>query len=307
MSQKEVFEKSYIEVLAFIKHEDEKINRVLTALSFLTTAAAVLFVFGAREEEAKRDFFFLHGQVHAPDFFFSAFLISLALALGSAIAAVDPTSHYPHFMAATRKRKGSVLFHGIISERTDWWDSLKALRDAELDSLLVESYHEDAKRLARRARHKTQRFAECNAFVHVAVASLALLGASRLGFFSELQRWSLMAVILGAAAALPAWDLLSLWRLSFPDIGKGYRSKEAIVREGLAFLGPTILVTWILIGVAVPLQAEPETAGYALLSPLVLRLVAVSVAKRAWVAFTIPSVWAAGGVALGIIMGILNL
>jgi hypothetical protein len=40
------FKQSYAEVLLFLKHQDDKINRVLTALAFLTAAGVTLYIFG---------------------------------------------------------------------------------------------------------------------------------------------------------------------------------------------------------------------------------------------------------------------
>src|SRR5437764_717220 len=39
----EVFARSYDEVLAALKHQDEKLNRTLTAIAFLTAAGVTLF------------------------------------------------------------------------------------------------------------------------------------------------------------------------------------------------------------------------------------------------------------------------
>ena len=39
----DVFARSYDEVLAALKHQDDKLNRTLTALAFLTAAGVALF------------------------------------------------------------------------------------------------------------------------------------------------------------------------------------------------------------------------------------------------------------------------
>jgi hypothetical protein len=38
-----IFEKSYDEVLTALKHQDDKLNRTLTAIAFLTAAGVTLF------------------------------------------------------------------------------------------------------------------------------------------------------------------------------------------------------------------------------------------------------------------------
>src|SRR3954452_18910551 len=93
--QKEVFDRSYSEVLLFLKHQDDKINRVLTALAFLTTAGVTLYIF-SRAKPASPDFpQFANSYVHADDYFFGAFLLGLFASVVLALAALDPTSFTP--------------------------------------------------------------------------------------------------------------------------------------------------------------------------------------------------------------------
>jgi hypothetical protein len=50
----EGFKESYNEPLLFLKHQDDKINRVLTALAFLTAAGVTLYIF-SRSNPAPTD------------------------------------------------------------------------------------------------------------------------------------------------------------------------------------------------------------------------------------------------------------
>jgi hypothetical protein len=110
----EVFGKSYSEVLLFLKHEDDKINRVLTALAFLTAAAVTLYIF-SRGTTSPETLELRRTDLTAADFFFGSYVLGLALALLAAIAALDPTSFYPRFVGAKGEPE-SILYYRAIGQ-----------------------------------------------------------------------------------------------------------------------------------------------------------------------------------------------
>jgi hypothetical protein len=309
----DVFKQSYTEVLLFLKHEDDKINRVLTALAFLTAAAVALYVFSAHEP-ASLDL--KHSDLTAADFFFATFIIGLALAVLAAIAALDPTSFYPRFLG-THDEPESLLYYraigqDVLSAESRWreigvedgrgrWQAYGAAGEASLREALAHSYHLDARRLSHRAYHKVYRFTECNAFVNAAVMSLALLGISRLEFASASFQWWIIATMLVLYSWAPFYDYWVLVRQNFPDVGREY-IEEPWRWQAFAFLLPLPLVsTYLLIRFT---QYWP-TLAFALAETVLVRL--LSLHGRRWrvlsrrgllVAQVAPAVVAAVGVCL---------
>src|SRR5436190_24213148 len=91
----ERFEQSYGEVLAFVKHTDDKIGRLLTALAFLTASGITLFAV-TRSGHPPPGLQFGHSDWRAGSIFFLLFLGGVVGALTAAFVALDPTSHTPN-------------------------------------------------------------------------------------------------------------------------------------------------------------------------------------------------------------------
>jgi hypothetical protein len=267
----EVFKSSYDEVLAFLKHQDDKIGRVLTALAFLTAAGAALFLFSG------------HPQVHplvfdrtidAADFFFAAFMVSLLFALLAILAAVDPTTQAPRFLGQAGQRE-TILFYGAIYKAQPNW--LAPDEDVErLNEKLAKSFHEDAQELARRAEHKVSRFADSRAFVHVSIVALTLLGIARIDGFDVRFRWWLIASLLVLVAFLPVWDIY--WHRHFgfarlrTDTQKP-KGKDWVIWSVVLFLAPAIVATGLLVSGGIASKNYPQlvSISYALGSLLLSR------------------------------------
>ena len=87
--REKVFSKSYDEVLLLLKHEDDKINRVLTALAFLTAAGVTLYIF-SRSGKGGPDFPSFGGaDIKMDDYFFACFGVGVAMPWRWSL---DPTS-----------------------------------------------------------------------------------------------------------------------------------------------------------------------------------------------------------------------
>lgn len=306
-----VFRASYEEVLAFLKHEDDKINRVLTALAFLTAAAVALYIF-SRGQTPPTTLPLRGTTLTAGDLFFGSFVIGLVGALLAAVAALDPTSFYPRFLGSRSEPKSVLYYRAIgqddIAEPTDdvpdgrsRWAEIAARSDEQLWALLGDSYHEDARRLAHRARHKVYRFTECNAFVELAIASLALLGLVRLGNRSDEAGWWLVSLVLIAYAWLPAYDFLVLIRRNFPDVGREYMTDRTCSwwMSLTLFFIPTAVVTSILVATQ---HRHWAAIVYVFASTLVLRLLSLHLRRPRWLGIPAPLVCAlatfAGGLAI---------
>jgi hypothetical protein len=267
----DVLFKSYSEVLLFLKHQDDKINRVLTTLAFLTAAGVALYVFSQNENPARK-VRFGHESISLTTFTFLLFLTSLFFALIAALAALDPTSQYPRFLPRA-ERSGSILHYRAIAKGTDWPNTPQASY-----SDLAESAYQDARVLAIRAVHKTERFAESRAFVHVAMASLALLGIFSVPDVSLRFRWWLCATFLATILIIPAWQFWAMWRMGFDNIGRDLPSDERALptRKLLGAAWPyfiTAVGAAVFLLVARPLHAEWSALIYSLAVLLTNRLV----------------------------------
>jgi hypothetical protein len=200
------------------------------------------------------------------DFFFAAFMVSLLLALLAILAAVDPTTQTPRFLAGGEPRE-TILFYGSIYKALPDWLAL----DTDIDVLhekLATSFHGDAKELARRAEHKVSRFADSRAFVHVSVVSLTLLGIARIDGLDVHWRSWVVALVLAIVGLLPAWDIGMLMVYGF-----GGLQRTAWVCWTALFLAPAVLAAGLLIYSAAAVSPTPEFifVGYALTSILLSR------------------------------------
>jgi hypothetical protein len=215
--QKEVFKQSYGEVLLFLKHQDDKINRVLTALAFLTAAGVALFVFSNRLSKPNPPLF-ADGHVPADDYFFGVFIVGVALSVALSLVSLDPTSFRPRFFGRREDDANeSLLYYKAIADkpRAEWCGLIGA---ADLERRFVESLNLDAHRLSHRATHKVARFAIANVVVQTTVVALALLGVMRLVDVSLDGRWVVATAALAAYAVMPVVDFAFFWFLSFPDV-----------------------------------------------------------------------------------------
>lgn len=228
----DVLEHSYDEVLAFIKHEDDKIGRVLTALAFLTAAGVTLFVFSAQTQT--HPLLFTRPDVDGADVFFAGFMVSLLMSLLFILGAVDPTSQIPGFLPHGPRRH-SILFYRFIhrDQSLHWLDA--SVKLDELQKQLAESFREDAMELSRRALHKVERFAESRAFVHVAIITLTLLGIARINGVDVHARWYLVVAVLIGVSFVPMWDTVRMAGVQMADLRGPWLWRTVVFASPAAF------------------------------------------------------------------------
>jgi hypothetical protein len=275
----QVFERSYDEVLLFLKHQDDKINRVLTALAFLTAAGVALYVFG----RAKPPLTFPHfanSAITADDYFFGAFLIGLFFAVSFSLIALDPTSYAPRFLDAPEGSKSVLYYRAIHSMTNDEWADVRG--DASIKGL-TDTFHGDARRLSHRAIHKVRRFGQANAWVQFTVVALAALGLMRLTNLDIDDKWRATTALLTVYAVLPLVDFVYFRVLNFPGVGAensgwlGSRLKAAMWFVVFLFYVPFITVTVVSLWSD---QANWEPVTIALFGTVVLRLLALFESRK---------------------------
>jgi hypothetical protein len=288
VTDSEVFKESYTEVLLFLKHQDDKINRVLTALAFLTAAGVALYIQG----RTNSPLLFANHDVEADNYFFASFLFGLFFALSIALVALDPTSVVPRYLDP--EGSTSILFWQSIGGReSEQW---AATRGPGAAASLADSFHLDARRLAHRARHKVRRFGQATAFVQLAVVSLTLLGLIRLSNASEHGRWVLATVLLTLFSAMPLIDFEYQRRLNFPDVGSEYvrAAKGRLAGRSILWYAKRnfFLPFFIVSTVGLILDfSHVEPVTFALFGTLLLRLLAHELPPKRWAVTGLVIAW----------------
>jgi hypothetical protein len=215
----DIFKVSYQEVLLALKHQDDKVNRMLTGIAFLTAAGITLYSRFSELPSLRFD-----GQpLSVPTFLFLAFISSVALALALTLAAIGPSSN---FAQHNSKRLPSLLYFATISADKEWPQRIEN-DPAALTKMLAENYHAEARELARRVNYKILRAREASAFLHIVVASLGLLGIFSLQDVGSATRWWVASSFVILLLALPLWDLFRMRQSDFEENlefkGKAYR------------------------------------------------------------------------------------
>ena len=260
-----IFRESYNEALLFLKHQDDKINRVLTALAFLTAAGVSLYIF-SRPQQAADSPMFENAYFGADDYFFASFLIGLFVSVAFALVALDPTSFVPRFFRPISDRSSSLLFYRAMADQSkEEWDRI--YDDPNLSERLARAFHADARRLSNRAVHKVRRFSSANAVVQFTVATLTLLGVMRLATLDVADRWWLATAVLIGYSALPALDFLYFRFLDFPEVGSDYAVRHPFL-VGLGFWLPFFVVSTLALVLA---HQEWQPVTFTLFGTLALR------------------------------------
>ncbi len=204
--KREVFEQSYQEVLAAIKHQDDKLNQTLTALAFLTAAGVALFAeVASRVESPVR---FPTSEWDVTSFLFLIFVAGVVLGLAVTLAAIGPSQALPRLRGKSTEQPRewpSLIFFAEIA-RDDAWPGYVARDEAWLAECLTRNLHGETERLAHRVEYKMARSREAAALVQVAVLSLSLLGVFSIERFSIDARWWFASALLLAMLLMPLWD-----------------------------------------------------------------------------------------------------
>lgn len=207
----EGWEKTYQEVLAADKHQDDKIGRLLIALAFLTAASATLFVHLRKEADP----FTVHQSgPDATNLFFCVFLVAVALALLTALSAGGPAS--PLRLACAPHPEPSILYFAAIARRSkqEWEHETK---DLDVWGELANNFRRETRGIAGRVNYKLARVKEANAFLQLAVICLLLMGIAGTAGLGDRARWWMVAVVLAFGLLVPFWELRQMKRLGFPE------------------------------------------------------------------------------------------
>lgn len=237
----EVFKHSYTEVLLALKHQDEKLNRTLTALAFLTAAAVTLFVNYAVKHPAVR--FPDEPPIPVTTFFFVTFLGSALFALLFALAAIGPSDALPRVRRKERSPSDypSLLFYARIGHDNQW-GTYVAKDAAWLEERLARSFHTEAEILSQRIDYKIARSREAGACLQLAMLALILLGVFAARPLSAKAQWWIAAAVMTGVLVQPFWDALLMWHFQFKDENPLTDRAMSYVWVGIAVLASAAAV-----------------------------------------------------------------
>jgi hypothetical protein len=213
----DVYEKSYDEVLSALKHQDDKLNRTLTAIAFLTAAGVALFVNAIKISPPVH---FGESTWSVTSFFFLIFLGAVVFALLFALTAIGPNRALPRL--GRRPQRGpeewpSLIFYQRIVLDAGW-DSRIAEKDADwLQQCLARNFHNEAKTIGKRVEYKVAGSRQSGACVQMALLALSLLGIFSITQISIERRWWIAAVLITLVLVLPLLDAAHMWKFQFPE------------------------------------------------------------------------------------------
>lgn len=279
-ARSEIFMSSYQEVLAALKHQDDKLSRMLTAIAFLTAAGASIYTNMGRQVDLTFD-----GRVaHVPTVLFVVFLIAVVFALGSALSAIGPSRPVPWTRA--KDPSSSLLFYASIAKNPAWSEKM-ALEPAALYRELARNLNAEARGIAKRVLYKMARAREAGAFVQAVIVALSLLGLFSVDRFPPRTRWWIAATLMAAALLMPLWERFQMLVFHFPE-GETPRVSYLLV-------GLIALVGIILLFGAPFWEARWEALGFAGISNV---LVKFSTINSSFARGILPVNFAAGCVLL---------
>jgi len=247
----EIFGHSYDEVLTALKHQDEKLNRTLTAIAFLTVAGVALF---SNLPEAGTGF---NAKGPPPSaVLFVVFLASVAIGVIVTLTGIGPGRTLPKRPSerARAARVPSLLFYARISRDKDWKSKLDLAPEA-LTETLASNFHEEAKSIAARTDYKVARAREANTWVQLAIVALALMGIFGSSDLSTTSQWWIGTAVLVVVLAIPLWDLLLMRATNYVQSGEFSVAAYALL-VGIVVMAATLLVLGRL------LDAQWQALGY---------------------------------------------
>jgi hypothetical protein len=225
-----VYEKSYDEVLSALKHQDDKLNRTLTAIAFLTAAGIALFANVAlkisppvRFDESPRT---------VTSFFFLVFLGAVAFGLMFALSAIGPSRGLPGLgkrQEPAIKEWPSLLFYLQIIKDPGWANRITEKEVPWLQQCLARNFLTEAQTLGCRVDYKVAGSRQSAACVHIALLALALLGIFSTEQYALANRWWLAAVLLAVVLALPLLDWVSMRAF-------GFETTTSVSGQGLSYI-----------------------------------------------------------------------
>jgi hypothetical protein len=253
----EIFALGYQEVLAALKHQDDKLNRTLTALAFLTVAGVGLF-----PQISESEVVFGGSGPRATAVLFVVFLVAVAIGVTIALAAIGPGKPLPK--NPSRHLPSSLLYYAFIS-RDRKWKKKKGWPPEKLLKKLAKDLHNETREISYRVDYKVARAREASTWVQLVIVSLALMGIFGASGISSSARWWIASGLLFVVLSIPFWELLLMRKTRYASENfsrSAYWILLGIVTAAVCFLvlGDLFATQWQALGYAAVAFIVPRYA-----------------------------------------------
>lgn len=170
-----VLSKGYDEVLDAVKHQDDKIGRLLTGLSFLTAATLAVAGLGGARYVTRRFDVDPWGDVPLALIFLGVFIGAVVLAVSLLLAAFSTPLRLPGQRPQGNGSDSTIYFYDIARQDPDEWHRT-ATRGAvaDIEARRVVDYAVETHNLAARAKYKYDRVSEATTILVTAMLALVL-------------------------------------------------------------------------------------------------------------------------------------
>lgn len=170
----ELLEKGYDEVLDAVKHQDDKIGRLLTGLSFLTAATLAVAGLGGAQYVTRRFDVGSFGDLPLALIFLGIFVAGVVVAVSFLLGAFSTPLRLPGQRPQGRGYKSTIYFYDIARQSLSAWTGRFDKSVADLEKDRIREYEYETHNLAARAKYKTDRVTEATTFVVTAMLPLIL-------------------------------------------------------------------------------------------------------------------------------------
>lgn len=173
----ELLEKGYDEVLDAVKHQDDKIGRLLTGLSFLTAATLAVAGLGTAKFVTRRFTVGHLGDLPLALIFLGVFVGGVVVAVSLLLAAFSTPLRLPGQRPPGKETpsNSTIYFYDIARQSLDLWSERCGNRSVdELEKDRIREFTDETHNLAARAKYKHDRVTEATTIVVTAMLALIL-------------------------------------------------------------------------------------------------------------------------------------
>lgn len=179
--QKPIFdlaEKSFLSVMVYgYQHEENKASRMLTAIAFITAAAASIFskIYISDKTQQTLQVFGINYMVIC----FSLYILFVLLGVLCCLIVLDPALNLPQSFAKSNNQAASFLFYKLIAEGgLEKWLSLWKDKADEISDSFIENYKNETFLLAQTSMIKYKSIRLGGLFLRFAILFLLYLVAA---------------------------------------------------------------------------------------------------------------------------------